>query len=84
MGVDTMSEKITVCGIEFDKPLNDWANHVMDCIENKSLAEAGKELASLVTYMIQAEEYGPFVVDTHTCVNAFWVKCHNESKDTTQ
>jgi len=75
------ADKIEVAGVTFDKPGNDWAIYVMECIQEKPLAEAGKEVACLVAYAMETEQYGPFIVDMHACVHAFWARCNSAMQE---
>lgn len=74
-------ETIQVGSITFNKPGNDWAAYVMQCIRDQPLAEAGKEVAALVLYALETEQYGPFIFDMHACVTAFWDRCNSITKE---
>jgi hypothetical protein len=73
-----MNPTTTIGRMTFDKPSNEWAAYVLDCIREKPLAEAGKELMTLATYALETEQHGPFIADLHICLVAYWVKCRNE------
>jgi len=73
-----MTTITTIDRTTFDKPSNEWASYVLECIREKPLAEAGKELMTLATYALETEQYGPFMADLHICLVAYWVKCRAE------
>lgn len=59
---------------------HEWCVYVMNVIANKekSLAEAGKELAALVDYMLIGKNAKPFNAEVSICVNEFWMRCIKE------
>lgn len=60
----------------------DWAMMVKQAVNEKPLAEAGYELARIVTFALKTQHDAQFARDVDACVKSFWARCERE-KDAT-
>lgn len=75
-----MSDTITIGRVTYDKPSDDWTAYVMKCIQDESLATAGKELAMLVDFALKTQHDEQFNRDVRGCVLAYWDRCDRVMK----